>query len=199
MITISETAQEKIIELMDAKGLEGYALRIGINGRGPGGFLYQLQFVQEDDVLPEDTVVEQDEFKVLIDSQSAADLEGASLDFVEDTFERGFKLDNPNPLWRDPLAMKVQTVLDRQINPAIAGHGGFVSLLDVRDGTAFISFGGGCQGCGMVDVTLKQGVDVMIREAIPEIEQVVDTTNHSLGTNPYYQSTPGQGESPLRN
>ena len=81
----------------------------------------------------------------------------------------------------------VQALLDAEINPSIAAHGGTVRLIDVADHTAFLEFGGGCQGCGMVDVTLKQGVEVAILEQVPSIVAVLDTTDHANGTNPYYQ------------
>ena len=81
----------------------------------------------------------------------------------------------------------VQTLLDAEINPSIAAHGGTVRLIDVAEHTAFLEFGGGCQGCGMVDVTLKQGVEVAIMEQVPSIVAVLDTTDHANGTNPYYQ------------
>ena len=80
-----------------------------------------------------------------------------------------------------------QQIIDDKINPSVASHGGFVSLIDVKDNVAYVQFGGGCQGCGMIDVTLKQGVEVLIKEAVPEIEQIRDITDHADGTNPYYQ------------
>ena len=88
-------------------------------------------------------------------------------------------------------------MIDSKINPGVASHGGHVSLLDVKDGTAFIRLGGGCQGCGMVDVTLKQGIEVVIREEVPEIQKIVDSTDHAGGTNPYYQPAKGGGSSPF--
>jgi len=81
----------------------------------------------------------------------------------------------------------VQEVLDRQINPGVASHGGFVDLLDVRDGAAYVQLGGGCQGCAQVDVTLRQGIEVAIKAAVPEVTRVVDSTDHAAGTNPYFQ------------
>ena len=78
---------------------------------------------------------------------------------------------------------------DEKINPAIASHGGQVSLADIQDNKVFLQFGGGCQGCGMVDVTLKQGVEVMIKEAVPEVAEVLDITDHEKGVNPYYESS----------
>jgi len=81
---------------------------------------------------------------------------------------------------------KVQQIIDTAINPAVAGHGGVVNLLDVKDNTVYLEFGGGCQGCGMVSVTLKYGVERLIREQLPEVGQILDTTDHASGTNPYY-------------
>jgi Fe/S biogenesis protein NfuA len=86
---------------------------------------------------------------------------------------------------------KVQQLLDDSINPAVAGHGGYVQLIDVKDNVVYIQMGGGCQGCGMADVTLKAGIERMIMEEIPEVTEVLDTTDHASGNNPYY--TPGKG------
>ena len=109
-------------------------------------------------------------------------------------FESGFKFDNPKSRWDDPVAQAVQDVLDKEVNPAVASHGGQVELVTVEDGAAILSFGGGCQGCGMVDVTLKQGVEVAIVNAVPEITAVRDVTDHAAGENPYFESA---GESPF--
>ncbi|MBI2468970.1 MAG: NifU family protein, partial [Candidatus Rokubacteria bacterium] len=86
----------------------------------------------------------------------------------------------------DDLKTKVQELLDSGINPAVAGHGGYIELLDVKENTAYIRMSGGCQGCGMADVTLKAGIERMIFEEIPEITQVLDVTDHAAGSNPYY-------------
>ena len=85
---------------------------------------------------------------------------------------------------------KVQELLDSAVNPAVAGHGGYIQLIDVKDSVVYLQMGGGCQGCGMADVTLKAGVERMIREEIPEVAEVLDTTDHAAGGNPYY--TPGK-------
>ena len=89
----------------------------------------------------------------------------------------------PDP---DEIKKKVQGVLDGEINPAVAAHGGWVELIDVQRNEVFIRMGGGCQGCGMADVTLKQGVEKSIRQAVPEIGAIMDTTDHASGRNPYY-------------
>jgi Fe-S cluster biogenesis protein NfuA len=86
----------------------------------------------------------------------------------------------------EEVRRRVQQVLDTVINPAVAMHGGVVSLLDVSDNTVFLEFGGGCQGCGMVSVTLKYGVERTIRDEVPEVGEILDTTDHASGRNPYY-------------
>ncbi|HUD70681.1 MAG TPA: NifU family protein [Dongiaceae bacterium] len=87
----------------------------------------------------------------------------------------------------DEIKAKVQKILDEMINPAVAGHGGWVDLLDIKDNLVYLRLGGGCQGCGMVNVTLKQGIEATLREEIPQIAGVVDQTDHQGGNNPYYQ------------
>jgi len=84
------------------------------------------------------------------------------------------------------LKERVQHLLDTSINPGVAGHGGFVRLMDVQDSVVYVQMGGGCQGCGMADVTLKAGIESLIKEEIPEVTEVLDTTDHAAGRNPYY-------------
>ena len=88
------------------------------------------------------------------------------------------------------LKSRVQELIDTMINPAVAGHGGFVELVDVQDSRVYLQMGGGCQGCGAADVTLKAGIERLIREELPEVSEVVDATDHASGANPYY--TPGK-------
>jgi len=196
MLTITDAATKKILTLIEAEGQKDLALRLAISGRGPGGFRYELQFVEQNEKGAEDTVIDAGGLQVIVDSDSVPDLKGATVDYVDGVYESGFKIDNPNPLWTDPKAQAVQEVIDSRINPGVAAHGGNVSLLDVKDDIAYIALGGGCQGCGMADVTLKQGIEVMIKESVPEIRQIIDTTDHASGNNPFYQPSKG-GESPL--
>lgn len=89
------------------------------------------------------------------------------------------------------IKKRVQEIIDREINPSVAGHGGFITLLDVRNYQVYVQLGGGCQGCGQADVTLKQGIETMIKERIPEVVGVVDQTDHAGGANPYYKPAKG--------
>jgi Fe/S biogenesis protein NfuA len=192
MLTITDAAKQKIVAIMEGQGRLGDGLRLSIVGRSSSGFRYSMGLVEEGQESSEDAVIDSGEFKVFIDPQSAAALEGAAIDYIEQGLHgSGFKIDNPNPVWTDPLALQVQELIDNRINPGVGAHGGHVELLDVKDGTAYVRLGGGCQGCGMVDVTLRQGIEALLREEIPEIQQVVDTTDHAAGQNPYYQPAKG--------
>ena len=86
----------------------------------------------------------------------------------------------------EEIKTKVQEILDSEINPVVASHGGVVDLLDVKEGRIYLKMGGGCQGCGQASVTLKQGVEASIRQALPEVEEILDQTDHASGNNPYY-------------
>ena len=87
----------------------------------------------------------------------------------------------------DEVKTKIQKILDEMINPAVASHGGYVELLDVKENVAYLKLGGGCQGCGMVNVTLKQGIEATLKEEIPQLAGVIDQTDHAGGSNHYYQ------------
>ncbi|HUS84091.1 MAG TPA: iron-sulfur cluster assembly accessory protein [Anaerolineales bacterium] len=196
MIEITETAEKVIKDLLQDESKSGMSLRMQILGRGPGGFQYAVRFVPEEEQSADDEAVQFDGFKVLIDPETVPNIKDSMLDYKEDDFQRGFLIENPNPVWKDSTAQAVQELLDTKINPGLASHGGFVAMLDYKDDTAYIAFGGGCQGCGLVDVTLKEGVEVAIREALPQVKKVIDTTNHGSGTNPFYNSD-GDGSSAL--
>jgi Fe/S biogenesis protein NfuA len=187
VITVTDSAKARILQVMQGKGLEGHSLRIVIQGRGPTGFQYGMTFEGSDGERDDDTVVDVGAFHVLIDAGALARVQGSTIDYSDSGSGGSFQIENPNPVWDDPRAQTVQELLDTQINPAVAQHGGFVQLMDVQDDTVYLLLGGGCQGCGMVDVTLKQGIEVLIKEALPEIEHVVDTTDHAGGTNPFYE------------
>ncbi|HZW28675.1 MAG TPA: NifU family protein, partial [Trueperaceae bacterium] len=181
----------RVLKFMQAQAAQGVAaLRIaGTRAE------QRLWLVKASDKQPNDRVQDEGAFEVYLDPLSARALDGATVDFVEGVMQSGFKVFFPSPKWDDPVAQKVQDVLDQHINPGVASHGGNVSLEGVKDGVAYIRFGGGCQGCGAADVTLKQGVDRIIREQVPEVVAVKDATDHDAGQNPYYSRN--TGTSPL--
>jgi Fe/S biogenesis protein NfuA len=152
---------------------------------------FALNFVGPDEVADDDTAVDVGGFKIYMDPASSRWLDGASVDYVETLSESGFKVDAPKAGLAKPagaVADAVQQVLDVHINPGVASHGGHVSLVAIEDGTAYLRFGGGCQGCGMINVTLKQGVEKILFAEVPQVTKVMDTTDHAAGSNPYYES-----------
>ena len=190
LLKVTETAQEKIQDVIESEDVEVEGLRISIEGRSASAFQYSLGLATEAE--EGDIVLELETFKVLVDANSAEDLKGAVIDYVEDLNSSGFKIDNPNtPTWDNPKAQKIQELIDERINPAVAAHGGQIELLNVEDDAIYIHMGGGCQGCGMANATLKHGIEAMIQEVFPEIKQVIDTTDHAAGTNPYYSQGKG--------
>jgi Fe/S biogenesis protein NfuA len=195
LITVSEVARAKILELLRGEGREGLAVRLAIDGRAGGSFRYRLGFVGPDERRPEDTVIDAGGFELYVDEASAPSLVGTTIHYVETLSESGFKIENPNSPWTDPLASEIAHLIDSEINPAVAAHGGWVTLVDVKDGIVYLELGGGCQGCGMAKVTLRQGIEVRIKEAAPSVREVVDVTDHAGGASPYYASS--EGSSPL--
>jgi Fe/S biogenesis protein NfuA len=189
MITVTEAAITQIKSLQESNDAMGMAIRVKVRENGPAAFEYNVRFVPVEDKTEQDQAIEEDGIAFYIDEESASMVRGASLDFVESVQGAGFKFDNPNkpPLLNDPLAARVHQILEEKINPGVASHGGRVALMDVKDGRVYLRLGGGCQGCGMVDVTLKQGIEATLKEEIPEIIEVLDTTDHASGTNPYYE------------
>lgn len=189
MIEITDAAQQKLAEILGSREEEIVGLHVAIKGRGPTGFDHSMQFVLAGEEPEDAAITEAGELRIFVDQESVKDLRGASINFIPAT--GNFDIENPNSAftWDDPLAQQVQEVLTGQINPSVSQHGGWVTLLDVKDDVAYIELGGGCVGCGMVDVTLKQGVEVAIKASIPQIASVVDTTDHASGKNPYYEQS----------
>ena len=190
MITVTDTAREEILELMKKQEQPVKGVRIKAEALSPLQANFRLRFVSEDQEEETDIITEFEGFNVYVDPDSVSYVDQVTVDFVESLAGRGFKIENPNKVpshLKGTIAEKIQTIIDEKINPQIASHGGHLSLLDVKDNTAYVQFGGGCQGCGMADVTLKQGVEVMIKEACPEIEAILDVTDHADGKNPYFQ------------
>jgi Fe/S biogenesis protein NfuA len=188
MITVTDEAKTKISEYVEQ--IDGcLGVRIVARRLGQHHFTYDITLVNGDDVRDSDEVVELGNFKTFLDPDSAGNLDGSTVDWVSDLGGAGFKIDNPQAVvsWENPVAQRVQQVLDDKVAPSLAGHGGWVELTKVEGDAAFIQFGGGCQGCGMSQVTLKEGIEKAILADVPEIKRVLDGTDHDAGTNPYYE------------
>jgi len=208
LFTVTEKAMRRVSEIK-ASEPEGDTLALWvevIGQRGPD-YAYDLYFQSPAEADPGDEVLSFDDLQVVIPADSVESLRGATLDMSRDLLNPGMVINNPNrpaappgpaspsmePLSPEELSGTVEEritiVLDRMINPSIAAHGGRAELVAVEDDSvAYLRLMGGCVGCGMAAVTLSQGIEVAIRESVPEIEQVVDVTDHASGTNPYYEA-----------
>jgi Fe/S biogenesis protein NfuA len=208
LMELTQSAIDKIAELMAARGKGPMAVRVLVHLGGAGGGQSEFKFVELDTKAEDDTVLEMGPFPMYLDEQAAVALTGAEVDYDEQKYATGFHIEYENPLesyltsrrkdWGDdPLANEVQQVVDEQINPGVAGHGGWVLLLDVKEDTAYIEMGGGCRGCAISQMTLKDGIERIITQEVPEITKVLDTTDHASGENPYYTEDPTGAQTPF--
>ena len=191
MVTFTEGAKAHVVAFL-AEESEPLSVRIEVLDSSPLAPRYDLSLVEESERESDDRIYEQGEFDVVVPLSSVELLKGAQVDWVESLQGSGFKVENPNivPIGKGdvegPVADRVKRVIELQVNPAIASHGGSVTLVEVRDDVVYLEMMGGCQGCGMAAVTLAQGIRRIIMENVTEIRDIVDVTNHDAGVNPYY-------------
>lgn len=207
LVEISDAARDLVLAYRghsDKPNPERLAMWIEITGVSGSGFSYDMYLKSVDDATPEDAVVTAAEgLQVVIPSGSVDQMRGSTIDLSDSPGGGGLFVRNPQspspavggggaghstPAPTGPVAERVVSVLDHQINPAIAAHGGHAELVAVEDDTAYLRLSGGCQGCGMASVTLSQGIEVALRDSVPEISRVVDVTDHAAGANPYYEA-----------
>jgi Fe/S biogenesis protein NfuA len=204
VLTVTPEARATVLEvLVNESESESLALWLEVSGDADGAYTYDMYFQALADAGNGDVVQPDEVLPVVVPSSSVGRLQGASLDYVTDpSGEGGLVIVNPNTPpaptlaglgsipdvdLSDPFAQRVVNVLEQQVNPSIASHGGRADLVAVEDHSVYLRLSGGCQGCGMAKATLSQGIEVILREAIPEIGNVVDVTDHADGTNPYYE------------
>ncbi len=191
MITLTDGAREVVRSYMDQSDGEFTALRISIAGGTPLSPDFELTLVGPDDIRESEQKVDVGDLTIVIEEESHPRLEGATVDFVQRVNESGFEVSLAEtaklPTLDGPLAERVKTVLDAEINPAIATHGGSITLVGVEDTEIYLEMGGGCQGCAMSRMTLRQGVERMVRQAVPEVTVIHDVTDHASGENPFFE------------
>jgi Fe/S biogenesis protein NfuA len=198
VLIVTDPARDKILELRAQEDEpDSLGLRVEVTGVQGVEYTYDLTFdpVAEADPSVGDLVEKNGDLPVIIPVDSLDALRGATLDLPSTNGQQGLVLRNPNR--PDPLSgahielsgtvdEKVRQLLDGQINPSLAMHGGFASLDRVEDDKVYVTMGGGCQGCAVSAMTLREGIARSIKEAIPEVAEVIDTTDHEQGENPYY-------------
>jgi Fe/S biogenesis protein NfuA len=197
LITVTDAAQEMVLSVRAQEpNPDTLALWVEISGVNGNSYTYDIYFQAAADAEADDALLGPESLPIVVRAESVDRLRGATLDVIGG----GMVMSNPNapepprnPLLdragadlSGPVAQAVIAVIDSQINPAIASHGGQARLVAVEDGTAYLQLGGGCQGCSSAAVTLTQGIEVAILDAVPEITRVLDVTDHAGGTNPYF-------------
>lgn len=198
MIEISGTAQTHFRKLIAAQGGEDLNIRIRARNPGSPAADCELEFCEANERNSDDWVVECEGFDLYVDAASAPWLDRTQIDYAPTPTGGEMRIHAPKLRGSEPgadasLALRVQYLLDAEINPQLASHGGRVKLESVgADNEVVLRFGGGCQGCGMADVTLKQGVEKTLRARFPEITMVRDATDHAAGHSPYYQGHEGK-------
>ena len=198
LLTLTPAAREKVLEVRNAESdADELALWFEVSGESGPSYSYEMYFRRLDEAGPADARVDADGVSVIVPADSVDKLQGASLDFTA----AGMVVNNPNHPHVEPgpalpetvtrdsdLAREVHGVLEEQVNPAIASHGGAAELVGVDGSIAYVQLSGGCQGCAMSTATLRQGIEVAIIENVEGISEVVDVTDHMAGTDPYYAS-----------
>ncbi|MGL9734945.1 MAG: Fe-S biogenesis protein NfuA [Symbiopectobacterium sp.] len=191
MIRITDSAQDHFVKLL-VKQEEGTQIRVFVINPGTPNAECGVSFCPPDAVEASDTELKFEKLSAYVDALSAPYLEDAEIGFVTDQLGSQLTLKAPNAKMRKvgddaPLMERVEYVLQSQINPQLAWHGGHVTLMEITDdGLAILQFGGGCNGCSMVDYTLKEGIEKELLEKFPELKGVRDLTEHQRGEHSYY-------------
>ena len=197
LIDISPAAMETVLGILaEEEEPETLGLRIEITGTKGVDYIYDLSFDELANMVEGDVVTQVGDLQVIVPAATVESLRGSVLDVPRTSGQGGLVIRNPNR--PDPLAgvdlnlegsiaEKVTQLLEQSINPSLASHGGFATLLGVEDESkVYLTMGGGCQGCAMSAMTLRDGIDRTIRAAIPEVTEIIDATEHSEGENPFY-------------
>ncbi len=201
MLAITNAAYDKVMGfLLQEAEPERQAMWLEVTGTSANQWTCSIALKPLDAAAPYDAVVRQRDLAIVVPERDFDKVRGATIDWLDDPFAGGgLRVDNPNtpsPAIGAPppadlsgdVPQRVIQVLDQQVNPTIAAHGGRAELVAVEQETAYLRLGGGCQGCAMATVTLSQGIEAAIIQAVPEITSVVDVTDHQTGTNPYFEA-----------
>lgn len=197
---VLDVSEEALFKVLDVRAAEedgdSLGLRVEVTGVQGVDYSYDLAFEPIAEADDDDRIYRIGELTVMVPESSVDKLRGATLDLPSNPMQGGLVIRNPNrpnPLGEGDsieltgtLEEKVQQLLTQQINPSLAAHGGWAELVKVEETDVYLTMGGGCQGCAMSAATLREGITVMISELIPEVTEVIDTTDHNAGETPYY-------------
>ncbi|QOC21645.1 NifU family protein [Wenzhouxiangella sp. AB-CW3] len=191
MLTVTPAARDYFGKLLEQQPDDTH-LRLRVINPGTPSADVELTYCPDGQQDVDDLAIDCQSFVLYVEQTSAATLDGAMIDFESNSMGGELNIRAPGLKGRQPPAdapieERVSWVLDARVNPMVASHGGQVGLVEVTaDNDVVLRFGGGCQGCGMIDVTLKQGIETTLRQEVPEVREVIDATDHASGENPYY-------------
>ena len=192
-VTITPDAEEYLAGLLDKQSIEGMAVRVFITQPGTKYAETCLAYCRPEEVNGSDLVQQMDKLRVYVEAMSVPYLEESLIDFAKDRMGGQLTIKAPNAKMPkvtadSPVEERINYLLFTEINPGLASHGGEVSLVELTDdGIAVLKFGGGCQGCSAVDMTLKDGVEATLTSRIPEVRGVRDVTDHTQADNAYFK------------
>ena len=192
-ISISESAETYLLELLDKQDEETTGIKVFVSEAGTPHAETCIAYSKQEDDLSEFETNNSFKFILYLETKSLDFMKDAKVDYSPDKFGGSLTIKAPNAKVpqvsvNSTLEERVNYILYSEINPSLAAHGGEVSLIEiVKEETAVLQFGGGCQGCGMVDLTLRDGVEKTLKENIPELTEIIDSTDHSQTENAYYK------------
>ena len=201
ILEVDDDARKMLLEVRDREpDAEDLGLVLRISGLNGDAFAYEMAFMRTEDAGATDVIEQHGDLSLIVPKGDADNLRGAKLTMSRDLLNPGLSIQNPNgpsprilgdgeaPDLTGSVAERVVQVMNDVVNPAIAAHGGFGEIVAVEEGTVYVKLGGGCVGCGMATVTLSQGIESTLRDMVPEVQKVVDVTDHASGENPYYEA-----------
>ncbi|NLB57162.1 MAG: NfuA family Fe-S biogenesis protein [Gammaproteobacteria bacterium] len=197
MIQISDTAQTHFRKLIEREALPGLGVRLAAVHPGTARADVQLEFAEPGDLKGDEWAIDCEGFTLWLDAPSVKFLDGAEIDFTSQATGgqlqiRAPKIKGEAPDGSASLVERVRWLVEHEINPQLASHGGHVAVQEVTaEGVVVLRFGGGCHGCGMADVTLKQGIEKTLLQKVPGVTAVRDATDHDTGTAPYIKRSSG--------
>ncbi|MEC8907554.1 MAG: Fe-S biogenesis protein NfuA [Pseudomonadota bacterium] len=192
-VEITPEAEEYLAGLLEKQTVEGMSVRIFITQPGTRYAETCLAYCRPDEVNPNDELQQMDKLNVYVEAMSIPYLEESKIDFAKDRMGGQLTIKAPNAKMPkvtedSPVEERINYILYTEINPGLASHGGEVSLVELtEEGVAILKFGGGCQGCSAVDMTLKDGVEATLVAKVPEIQSVRDVTDHTQTENAYFK------------
>jgi Fe/S biogenesis protein NfuA len=191
MLNITDSAKDYLVELLAKQNTAGMSVRVFITQPGTPYAETCLAYCRPDEINEKDEVMDKGDLKVYLDKESVLYMEDAKIDFAKDKMGGQLTIKAPNAKMPkvnsdSPLNDQITYILYNEVNPGLASHGGEVKLVEITDDMiAILEFGGGCQGCSAVDVTLKEGIEKTLLAKLPQLSAVKDVTDHTQGENAY--------------